>query len=46
MSEYILSSVDDRGIATITINRPERKNAMGFEMLGSFIKTVADMGED
>ncbi len=46
MSEYILSSIDDRGVATITINRPERKNAMGFQMLGSFIKTVADLGAD
>jgi len=46
MSEYILSSVDDRGIATITINRPDRKNAMGFQMLGSFIQTVSDLGAD
>ena len=46
MSEYILSEVADNGVATITINRPERRNAMGFEMLGSFIKTVADLGAD
>jgi len=46
MSEFILSSIDDRGIATITINRPERKNAMGFQMLGGFIETVAVLGAD
>ena len=46
MSEFILSEIDDRGIATITINRPERRNAMGFEMLGSFIQTVAELGAD
>ena len=46
MSDYILSEVADNGVATITINRPERRNAMGFEMLGSFIKTVAALGAD
>ena len=50
MSDHVLSSVDDRGIATITINRPERKNAMGFQMLGSRVTdptgVEGEVGED
>jgi enoyl-CoA hydratase len=34
------------GIATITINRPEKKNAMTYAMLGEFIETVANAGSD
>ncbi len=45
MSEHILYDVSD-GIATITINRPEKKNAMGFAMLGDFISTFRQAGED
>src|SRR4051794_6390498 len=30
-------------IATITINRPEKKNAMTYAMLGEFIGTVNDV---
>lgn len=45
MSDLILYSVAD-GIGTITINRPEKKNAMSFAMLGEFIETVAKAGAD
>ena len=34
MSQEILYSVED-SIATITLNRPERMNALGFEPIGS-----------
>ena len=33
----------DSGIATITIDRPEKKNAMTYAMLGEFIATVNDV---
>ena len=46
MSEFILSEVDAKGIATITLNRPERRNAVGFEMLGTLIRTIGEMGAD
>jgi enoyl-CoA hydratase len=46
MSEFIKHAIDDRGIATITIDRPERKNAMSFAMLGAFIETVGNLGAD
>ncbi len=46
MNDHILCDIDDRGVATITINRPDRRNAMGFQMLGTFIQTIADIGEN
>ena len=45
MSDLILYSVTD-GIGTITINRPEKKNAMTYAMLGEFIATIAKAGAD
>ncbi len=41
----ILYDVTD-GIATITINRPEKRNAMSFAVLGEFIETTKRAGED
>ena len=46
MSEFIKHAIDDRGIATLTINRPERKNAMSFAMLGAFIEASASLDEN
>jgi enoyl-CoA hydratase len=34
------------GIGTITLNRPEKRNAMTFAMLGEFIETVRKAGAD
>lgn len=45
MSDWILYDVED-GVCTITINRPEKKNAMGFAMLGDFIATFDRAGKD
>jgi enoyl-CoA hydratase/carnithine racemase len=42
---HILYDVTD-GIATITIDRPEKKNAMTYAMLGEFIDTVRRAGAD
>ena len=37
----------DGGIATITIDRPEKKGAMTYAMLGDFIATVHEaVGDD
>ena len=36
----------DGGIATVTINRPEKRNAMTFAMLAEFIETVRRAGAD
>ena len=45
MSEYIRYAVED-GIGTITIDRPEKRNAMTYAMLGEFIETIRAAGED
>jgi len=45
MSEYIRFSVEE-GIGTITIDRPEKRNAMTYAMLGAFIETIRQAGED
>jgi enoyl-CoA hydratase/carnithine racemase len=45
MSEHIRYDVDG-GIATITIDRPEKKNAMTYAILGAFIEAVRRAGDD
>lgn len=45
MADHILYQVED-GIATITIDRPEKKNAMTYAMLGSFIEVIRRAGAD
>jgi enoyl-CoA hydratase len=45
VGEHIELSVDDY-VATITINRPEKKNAMTFAILSDFIETVHRVGPD
>jgi enoyl-CoA hydratase len=45
MSEHIRYEVAD-GIATITIDRPAKRNAMTFAMLADFIETVRRAGSD
>lgn len=45
MGEHIELEVRDH-VATITINRPEKRNAMSFAVLGDFIETVHGVGED
>ncbi len=45
MTDPIVLTMDD-GVATLTINRPEKKNAMTFAMLGEFIETVGEVGRN
>jgi enoyl-CoA hydratase/carnithine racemase len=45
VSEFLDYAVSD-GIGTITINRPEKKNAMTYAMLGDFIELVGAAGAD
>ena len=45
MQDWVLYEVKDH-IATVTINRPEKRNAMTYKMLGDFIETMARAGQD
>jgi enoyl-CoA hydratase len=45
MSEHIRYATSGR-VGTITIDRPEKRNAMTYAMLGDFIAAVADAGAD
>ncbi len=45
MSEFIEYNVANK-VGTITINRPEARNAMTFAMLGDFIRTLEEAGKD
>ncbi len=45
MTDHILYEVTD-GIGQLTINRPDKRNAMTFAMLGEFIETLRQAGKD
>ena len=42
----VITKGPDSGIATITIDRPEKRNAMTYAMLGDFIETVRLASDD
>lgn len=46
MADFIRYEVDGDGIAQITLERPEKRNAMTFAMLEDFLATVRRAGED
>src|SRR5215469_7252122 len=43
---HIRYAVDSDGIATLTIDRPEKRNAMTYAMLRAFTERVAEAGAD
>ncbi len=45
-AHHIKYAVDADGIATLTIDRAEKRNAMTYAMLGAFIDKVAEAGAD
>jgi enoyl-CoA hydratase len=45
MAEHIRYDVGE-GIGTITIDRPDKRNAMTYAMLGDFIEAIAHAGRD
>jgi enoyl-CoA hydratase len=46
MADHIRYEVDGEGIAQITLERPEKRNAMTYAMLEDFIGTVGRASED
>jgi enoyl-CoA hydratase len=45
-AEHIRYAVDGEGIATLTIDRADKRNAMTYAMLNAFIERVAEAGAD
>ena len=45
MNDWLLYDVQNQ-VATVTINRPEKKNAMSYQMLGEFIELMAHASDD
>jgi len=43
-ADVILTSIDDRGVATVTLNRPEIHNAFDDHLIGELIKAFDDVG--
>lgn len=45
-AHHIRTEVDGDGVATLTIDRPEKRNAMTYAMLFAFIEAVKALGAD
>ncbi|MBY6202374.1 crotonase/enoyl-CoA hydratase family protein [Maritalea mobilis] len=46
MSETIRVDVDERGVATLTLARPDKHNAMNAEMIGALTEAAERLGRD
>ncbi|WP_299736213.1 crotonase/enoyl-CoA hydratase family protein [uncultured Roseobacter sp.] len=46
MFDTITIETDARGVATLTLNRPEKHNAMSAQMLADLTQAAADLGAD
>ena len=46
MTRTITLTTDARGVATLTLNRPEKHNAMSAAMIDELAKAAADLGRD
>lgn len=44
MSETVTSNVDARGVATVTLNRPQKHNALNEESIRHLYKTFGALG--
>jgi enoyl-CoA hydratase len=45
-ADHVRFEVENDGIAVLTIDRPEKRNAMTYKMLGAFIEAVRQAGGD
>lgn len=44
MTDVLMIETDARGVATVTMNMPERHNALSAEMMDALIRAAADLG--
>lgn len=44
--QSVLSAVDDKGVATVTLNKPENHNAFDDLLLAELHKTITELGND
>ena len=42
----VLSSIDERGVATVTLNRPEVNNAYNAEVVAALLETFGALADD
>lgn len=46
MTDTLILSTDTRGVATLTLNRPDKHNAMSAAMIGDLHRAALDLGAD
>ena len=40
----LLQSIDANGVATLTLNRPDKRNALDYELIGSLKDALEGLG--
>lgn len=46
MSEHIAFHRDERGVATLTLNRPDKHNAFGDELIADLTRILGELDRD
>jgi methylglutaconyl-CoA hydratase len=46
MAEHLLADTDKRGVATVTLNRPDKHNAFNDELIADLMQALSELGRD